>query len=47
MHVLTDLCATYLDIAYRLLGSYKESAAMPPAGWPGPVIYLPEKRLSP
>ncbi len=36
--------ATYLDIAYRLLGSYKESAAMPPGGWPGPVIYLPEKQ---
>jgi len=36
--------ATYLDIAYRLLGSYKESAALPPGGWPGPVIYLPEKQ---
>ncbi len=26
------------------LSDNKESAAMPPGGWPGPVIYLPEKR---
>ena len=36
--------AVYLDMAYRLLGSYKQSAAMPAGGWPGPVIYLPEKQ---
>ena len=39
--------AVYLDVTYRLLGSYKESATMPPGGWPSSVIYLPEKQSVP